>query len=179
MSDEVVPIDDLHIDPGNTRRHPERNMAGIKASLARFGPARSIVCDGKNVVRAGNGTLEAARAVGITKVRVIDADEDELIAVRRKDWSATEAAAYSIGDNHLTDTSEDDDQALAEQLRALQSEDFDLGAIGYDAGEVDALIESLSSEALGDVPKPGSADSAGEQDLTVCPKCGFEWNART
>ena len=40
---ETVPIDSIHVDPANVRRHPERNLATIRASLARFGqqkPAR-------------------------------------------------------------------------------------------------------------------------------------------
>ena len=31
-----VPIDSIHPDPANVRRHSERNLSAIKASLARF-----------------------------------------------------------------------------------------------------------------------------------------------
>jgi ParB-like chromosome segregation protein Spo0J len=106
QADQVLDIETLHLDPANVRRRTERNRAALDAALARFGPARSIVVDGKGVVRAGNGTLEAARAAGVKKVRVIEASGDELIAVRRADWSATEATAYAIADNRTAELAE-------------------------------------------------------------------------
>jgi len=41
----------------------------IKASLRRFGQQKPIVVDATNVVRAGNGTLAAAKALGWTNHR--------------------------------------------------------------------------------------------------------------
>ena len=35
----AVPIADLHIDPANARKHDDRNLGAIKASLARWGRA--------------------------------------------------------------------------------------------------------------------------------------------
>jgi len=53
----VVDIDDVHIDQGNVRIHDDRNLSVIGDSLVQFGPARSIVLDSRNIVRAGNGTV--------------------------------------------------------------------------------------------------------------------------
>jgi len=33
---EIIPLSELHEDPANTRRHTDRNLASIKASLARL-----------------------------------------------------------------------------------------------------------------------------------------------
>ncbi|MGQ0802007.1 MAG: hypothetical protein ACT4NL_18070, partial [Pseudomarimonas sp.] len=63
-----VPIDSLHQDPANTRLHDERNLAVIKASLTRFGQQTPIVVDERNVIRKGNGTLQAAKALGWTEI---------------------------------------------------------------------------------------------------------------
>ena len=134
---ETITLDKLTFDPANVRRHPERNKATIAASLRRFGAARSIVVDGNNVVRAGNGTLEGAVEAGIAKAVVVDVKGDELVVVRRKDWTPSEATAYAIADNRAAELAEWDDTGLAETLRALQSEDFDLGAIGYDGAEIE------------------------------------------
>jgi ParB-like chromosome segregation protein Spo0J len=38
-----VPLDELHLDPVNAREHGDRNMASIRASLARFGQAEPLV----------------------------------------------------------------------------------------------------------------------------------------
>jgi ParB-like chromosome segregation protein Spo0J len=148
MKTESVPLDELVPDPANLRQHPERNRQAAHASLRRFGAARSIVVDAKGIVRAGNATLEAARAAGIDKAIVVDADGDELIVVRRKDWSDTEATAYSIADNRVNDLSTFDDAALSETLRALQSEDFPIEAAGFTDAEVDALIGRLGDGRL-------------------------------
>jgi ParB-like chromosome segregation protein Spo0J len=165
MKTETVPIDSIHADPANVRRHPERNLGAIKASLARFGQVKPIVVDAKGIVRAGNGTLEAARALGWEKIAVV-----------RTDLKGTEATAYAIADNRTAELAEWDDQGLAETLRALQSEDFDLAAVGYDAAEVDALIAGLADQIVGD-PEDGETpfddfEEAADPDGFVAFKLG-------
>ena len=59
-----VPLDSVHPDPANARRHDERNVDAIKGSLARFGQQKPLVVDQANVIRAGNGTYGAAKALG-------------------------------------------------------------------------------------------------------------------
>jgi ParB-like chromosome segregation protein Spo0J len=147
MKTETVPIDSIHADPANVRRHPERNLGAIKASLTRFGQVKPIVVDAKGIVRAGNGTLEAARSLGWDKITVV-----------KTDLKGTEATAYAIADNRTAELAEWDDQGLAETLRALQSEDFDLAAVGYDAAEVDALVAGLGTELIDNA---GLADAIG------------------
>jgi hypothetical protein len=93
---EIVPLSALTPDPANARKHPERNRQAIRGSLKRFGPGRSIVLDGKNVIRAGNGTVQEASEAGITEVVILDLEPHQIGAVRRKDWSETEATGYVI-----------------------------------------------------------------------------------
>jgi ParB-like chromosome segregation protein Spo0J len=139
MKTETVPIDSIHPDPANVRIHPERNLAGIKASLARFGQQRPILVDGNGIIRAGNGTHAAAMELGW-----------DTIAIVRTTLKGSEATAYAIADNRTAELAEWDDTALADTLRALQSEDFDLAAVGYTGDEVDALIARLSHPAEGE-----------------------------
>lgn len=148
---ESVPTDSLHKDPANARRHPERNLDAIKASLARFGQQTPIVVDAGNVVRKGNGTLLAALELGWDRIDVV-----------RTPLKGTEATAYAIADNRTGDLAEWDDTALAETLRALQSEDFDLSAVGYRDDEVDALIEGLAREHAG--PTETAEDPGAQTD---------------
>lgn len=68
-------------------------------ALQHVGAARSIVIDEDNVILAGNGVTEAAAEAGITKVRVVDAGGDELIAVRRSGLSDEQKRALAIYDN--------------------------------------------------------------------------------
>src|SRR5688500_9536719 len=77
-------ITDLVPDPLNRRAHNPRNLGMVADALRKVGAARSIVIDEDNVILAGNGVTEAAVAAGITKLHVVDADGDTVVAVRRK-----------------------------------------------------------------------------------------------
>ncbi len=160
MTDETIAIDELVQDPANARKHPKRNTDATRASLTRFGAARSIVVDGKGVVRAGNATVEAAKAAGIDKARVIDAHGDELIVVRRKGWSDTEATAYAIADNRTGELAEWDEDVLGPTLEQLRLDpDIDELVTGFDVAEIDALIRGNGHEAEQDeVPEVADGD---------------------
>jgi ParB-like chromosome segregation protein Spo0J len=163
---ESVPIDSVHPDPANVRRHPERNLAGIKASLARFGQQRPILVDGNGIIRAGNGTHAAAVALGW-----------ESISIVRTTLKGSEATAYAIADNRTAELAEWDDIALADTLRALQSEDFDLASVGYTGDEVDALIARLGDDILppGADGKEYDEDVAEDVEFHECPSCGHRF----
>ena len=163
MKTETVSIDSLHLDPANVRLHPERNLATIKASLARFGQVKPIVVDANSVVRAGNGTLEAAKSLGWDKIAIV-----------RTSLKGSEATAYAITDNRSAEQAEWDNVALAESLRSLQSEDFDLDAVGFTSEEVDEVIAKLAGEIVPDF-QPASIEEQGRLDEKAkveCPDCG-------
>ncbi len=166
MIPETVPIDSIHTDPANVRRHPERNMATIKASLARFGQQKPIVVDVNGIVRAGNGTLDAARALGWSDIAIV-----------RTSLQGSEATAYAIADNRSSELAEWGEAELAETLRALQSEDFDLAAIGFTDDEVDELIDGLGTAALdqenGEESEAPTSEAVFSHDVIV--EAGFQW----
>ena len=163
MKVESVPIDSIHLDPANVRRHPERNLAAIKASLARFGQQKPIIVDGDGIVRAGNGTLEAARALGWDKIAVV-----------RTPLKGSEATAYAIADNRTAELAEWDDVGLAEQLRALHSEDIDLAAVGFEAGEVDAMIERMAGEMATEADDVGGSVDEVVERFEIIVECNDE-----
>ena len=61
--------------------------------MEEFGPARSVVLDSRDTVKAGNGTLEAFAAAGGTEVLVVEPAPGQLVAVKRKDWSKRKPTA--------------------------------------------------------------------------------------
>ena len=147
---ETVDISDISQDPANVRKHSERNLESIAASLRAFGQQKPIVVDKRGVILAGNGTYEAARRIGWDKIQIT-----------RTDLSGTLATAYAIADNRTAELAEWDDTALAEQLRALQSEEFDLKNVGYTDDEVQQLIDGIGDDLLGasqvtedEIPEP-------------------------
>lgn len=149
--DSVLPITDLTPDPANARRHPERNRRTIEQSLRELGAARSIVIDEAGTILAGNGTAAAAAAVGLQRVRVVDADGSELVAVRRRNLTPEQKRRLALADNRASDLSDFDPEALA----ALVESDPDALAGLFEPTELDGLLDTLTEarEALPPAPE--------------------------
>src|SRR3990167_846566 len=146
LRDLAVPIASLSLDPANARLHPERNLNAIQASLRAYGQRKPLVVRRAGmIVTAGNGTLEAARALGWTHVAAVVVDDDALTAT-----------GYSIADNRTAELAEWDDEALARLLGELRLEEVDLDALGWSAAEVEALVAEAVS--------PGGAAPAEEAE---------------
>jgi hypothetical protein len=118
---DISHISQLRPDPRNPRRRTARSADRIAHSLQTLGLGRSIVIDEEGQIIAGNGVVEAAGQVGIEKVRVIEADGSEIIAVRRTNLTPEQKVQLSIADNRTGELSEWDDDVLA----ALKDEGFD------------------------------------------------------
>ena len=118
-SDESIKsISALIQDPKNARKRTAQSKHLIQESLNRYGAARSIVIDETDRILAGNGTIEGAKAAGISKVRIIETDGNEIIAVRRTGLSEHEKVGLALADNRTSDLSEWD----AEMLHNLSQE---------------------------------------------------------
>jgi hypothetical protein len=144
MKYEKVKVTDLSNDPANARKHGEKNIATIVASLRRFGQQKPIVVDSSGVVRAGNGTLEAARQLGWDTIQIV-----------RTELTSSDAIAYAIADNRTSELAEWDDDILAAQLQGLLTEDEELlDAAGFDEDELAALLGSEGDEGNDDPTKP-------------------------
>jgi len=168
---ETVDISDISQDPANVRKHSDRNLEAIAASLRAFGQQKPIVVDKRGVILAGNGTYEAAKRIGWDKIQIT-----------RTDLSGTLATAYAIADNRTAELAEWDDTALAEQLRALQSEEFNLANVGYTDDELNQMINKLGSQLLMSDMPDSSAEEINPDEFSLecqCPKCGFEFNPKT
>jgi DNA modification methylase len=155
MKTETVSIDSLVFDPANVRKHPEKNLATIKASLLRFGQQKPIVVDANGVVRAGNGTLMAAKALGWKEIAIV-----------RSSLGGSEATAYAIADNRTAELAEWDEDALSQTLAALQIESDELAvATGFDLKEIEALT----------APKEVEEDQVPEPPIEPITKSGNLW----
>src|SRR3979490_573784 len=132
-----VAIGDLIPDPHNPRKHGRAQITAIARSIEAFGFNAPILVDKNNKIVAGHGRYEAAMLLGIDKVPVILLDH----------LTPTQAKAYMLADNKLTDRSTWDDNKLAIQLKELSDLvlDFDIEAIGFEPPEIDLRLQSLDS----------------------------------
>lgn len=136
-------------------------------ALREVGAARSIVIDEDGMILAGNGVTEAATAAGITKVRVIHAEGDELIAVQRSGLTPDQKRALAMFDNRTAELAEwNDEQLAADQAAGLSLQPF------WTAAEEAALSKHTTHPV---------SFAAVDEHLPVdhvCPKCGYQWSGK-
>jgi DNA modification methylase len=136
MQIEKRSVSQLSNDPANARKHSERNIQAIIGSLRRFGMQKPLVIDSSGVVRAGNGTLEAARQLGWETIDCVVTD-----------LKGSDAIAYAIADNRTAELAEWDDDVLAAQLNGLLADDEELlEAAGFSEEEMAALLGELDGD---------------------------------
>lgn len=159
---ELVDVDALIPDPQNARKHGKRNLDAIKASLERFGQRRPLVVTAAGVVIAGNGTLEAAKALGWSQVA---------IARTPGSWTDDEAKAYALADNRTAELAEWDTALLAEQLGELDSAGWDVRGLGFDLtdmeGNPDVIEDDVPEPPTETRTRPGQLWQLGEHRLMV------------
>lgn len=131
-------MSEIKLDPRNYRKHGDKNKQLINESLKNLGAGRSIVVDKDDVIIAGNGVFEQAKEIGL-KVRVIETNGTELIAIKRTDLSTEDEKRklLAIADNKTSDTSEFDFELLSNDFEfdflnelGFEIEDFTIS--GFD-----------------------------------------------
>jgi len=146
----MASIDDLKSDHKNARRRTDRSSSLIAESLKRYGAARSIVIDEDGRILAGNGTVEGAKKAGIGKLRIIETEGDELIAVRRSGLTEDQKVGLALADNRSSDLSEWDN----DMLRKL-SEEHDLKPWFEDDELLAEVLDTVDGNTdPDDVPEP-------------------------
>lgn len=170
MGGIVASLGDLVPDSANCRRHNPRNIGSIVNSLHKVGAARSIVIDENNVILAGNGLVEAAGEAGIEKVRIVEADGNTVIAVRRTGLTPKQKAELAIADNRTAELAEWDAEQL---LKTIAEHEIDLSDVEFTEEEISKLKISTPS-----VESPSEFQSYDETIETEhrCPKCGYQWS---
>jgi DNA modification methylase len=151
----------------NSRTHSDAQVAQIAGSIKEFGFNNPVLIDEDNGIIAGHGRVLAAQKLGLQAVPCI----------RLAHLSDTQRKAYVIADNRLALNAGWDDQMLTIELQELNAESFDLSLLGFEADELNALLnpeketEGLTDEdAVPEVPKepktkPGDIYKLGRHKL--------------
>lgn len=151
----------------NSRTHSEAQVAQIAGSIKEFGFNNPVLVDEDNGIIAGHGRVMAAQKLGLQAVPCI----------RLAHLSDTQRKAYVIADNRLALNAGWDDQMLTLELQELDGEDFDLSLLGFEADELNALLNPIKEtdgltdeDAVPEVPeepktKPGDIYQLGRHRL--------------
>jgi DNA modification methylase len=142
----------------NARTHSEAQVALIAGSIREFGFTNPVLVDGANGIIAGHGRVLAARLLGLGSVPVIELPH----------LTDAQKRAYVLADNRLAEQAGWDREMLALEVADLTALGIDLGDVGFEAGELDALLRSGAPDPREEAtPEPPVVPVSRPGDLWV------------
>ncbi len=158
LSVEYFPVSSLKCNPRNARTHSKRQVRQIASSIREFGFVNPVLIDEDNRVIAGHGRLSAANLLNLEHVP----------AIRLPHLTETQKRALALADNKLAENAGWNPEILAQELHYLieVEVDFDVSVTGFEAAEIDLLIEGLDPEKA-DPKADELPETPALEDLTV------------
>lgn len=156
MKELEININELVEDDKNFNKGTEAGTMLMHNSLSQFGAGRSILIDKNNRIIAGNKTTEAAIKAGLQKVRIVEAEGDELIAVKRTDIDL--------------DTKKGRELALADNVTGHINLDIDYDKVNEVMNEVE-LHPEIWDVRLKDDSTKGLMRNSGGENKTISTDC--------
>ena len=164
---EVVDIRDIIPDDHNFNAGTEKGREMIEKSFRELGAGRSILLDKNNRIIAGNKSRQAAIATGITKVRIVDTEGDEIVAVRRRDVDLDSKVGRELAfaDNATQQVSLAWDET---ELQAVQAdvEGFDIADFGFDIEDLPQVTFPTGDDVHTNSSNNEESDNDEEEDET-------------
>lgn len=120
--------DTLRPYANNARTHSKRQIRQIADSIKTFGFTNPVLVDGKMMIVAGHGRVEAAKLLGNSEVPTIELSE----------LSENEIRAYIVADNELAEKAGWDESIPEIELQHLLTLDtgLDVTTTGFEIGEI-------------------------------------------
>lgn len=139
----LKPIGELTPNPANARTHPKAQIKKIAASIKKFGFINPVLIDQNGMIMAGHGRIEAAKTMSIAEVPCLIFEH--LTEAQRR--------AYTLMDNRSAEDSGWDQDLLAQEMKWLNDQSFDLDMTGFETSEVgDFLTSGQDRSGENDVP---------------------------
>jgi site-specific DNA-methyltransferase (adenine-specific) len=153
---EIIQMNIADVKP--YERNPRINDNAVEAvaeSIKEFGWRSPIVVDENNVIICGHTRLLAAKQLGLDTVPVHVA----------KGLTPEQVKAYRIADNKTGEIAEWDYDLLPLELADLQMADFDLSLLGFNAAELDSLLNGENTVADGETD-PDAVPEVPEEPIS-------------
>lgn len=149
-----VLLAELVRNPKNCRKHDERDLLVLSASLEKYGQVEPLVVQkSTGLVIGGNGRLEAMLSLGWNECEIAEVD-------------CTDEQATSLGIvlNRSAELSRWDNEAVEAALRGIQEDDPVLSDMFDHLAQVLKIVPGVEPE-----PTPPA--------VQVCPECGHRWES--
>ena len=167
MQVEQIGIETLIPYANNARTHSDAQVAQISASIREFGFNNPVLIDEQSGIIAGHGRVLAARKLEL----------DSIPCIRLNHLSETQRRAYIIADNKIAMNAGWDEELLALELTELTEFGVNMDLTGFSLLEMSNIFD----DGVRGVPDTSSQE-INPDDYQMghqCPKCGFEFDAKT
>lgn len=134
--DRLGPIDyrdpnDLKFYACNPRRHSQRQLTKIAASIGEFGFVVPVLVTSDGELITGEARVAAAKQAGLTSVPTIGIHH----------LSEAQVKAFRLADNRLADLAEWDLESLAAEIEEiLATSEVQIDILGWDTAELDVIL---------------------------------------
>lgn len=129
LATKLMGVDSLSSDPRNAKVHADRDIEVVMHSLQKYGQRKPIVVTANGIVKAGNGTLEAARRLGWKQIATAPAPKKD-----------ADARGYALIDNRSAELSNWNQTLLGSELSDLAAANYDISLLGWDESDLSALL---------------------------------------
>ena len=116
----------------NNKKHPEKQIEKIVASIKEYGFKNPVLVDKNNVIIAGHGRTLAAERLGMQEVPCVDCS----------DLNAKQVKALRLMDNKSADLAEWDFDNIKTELEELKLEEFDIDLTGFEIADISGVEDS-------------------------------------
>ena len=158
----AIEVKKLTSDPANAMDHDERSIDEIKSSLVAFGQRKPIVCQvSKNgiLIRAGNGTYEAAKQLGWEHIAAVKIKEDN-----------TTATGYAIADNRTAQFGKWNPENLDKLFKSFDGTQFSSASLGWNPDELKFIVGNWNSDISGMDKIKSNLDGIVSVIKIICPQ---------
>ncbi|MBD8680059.1 ParB N-terminal domain-containing protein [Sphingomonas sp. CFBP 13720] len=142
---ELRPLGTLKPAPRNARRHSEKQIEQVAASIRQFGFTNPVIIDADGTIVAGHARFEAARLLRI----------EDIPTLALAYLTPAELKAYRLADNKIAANADWDPEILKIELEEIQllTPDFELESTGFSTTEIDLVMDlSPADEKLEETP---------------------------
>ena len=156
-------------NPRNPNKHGDAQVALLAKIIRQGWRAPITISKRSGFIVTGHGRLQAALLLQVEQVPVDEQD----FATEADEW------AHLVADNRIAELAETDGALLKDLLGDLDTGAFDMDITGFDAAELERVINSYGQHDQTQQAQPPSEFKTVDENIATehqCPKCGYQWS---